>query len=87
MFKLVTDNTADLPLEYLKENNVDYMVLSYILDGVVYGKEKELDWKEFYAMMREGKMPTTSQVNPDEAKRFFEARKTKRFFIWHFPPA
>lgn len=72
MFKLVTDNTADLPLEYLKENNVDYMVLSYILDGVVYGKEKELDWKEFYAMMREGKMPTTSQVNPDEAKRFFE---------------
>ena len=72
MFKLVTDNTADLPLEYLKENNVDYMVLSYILDGVAYGKEKELDWKEFYAMMRDGKMPTTSQVNPDEAKRFFE---------------
>lgn len=72
MFKLVTDNTADLPLEYLKENNVDYMVLSYILDGIAYGKEKELDWKEFYAMMREGKMPTTSQVNPDEAKRFFE---------------
>ena len=72
MFKLVTDNTADLPLDYLKENNVDYMVLSYILDGVAYGKEKELDWKEFYAMMRDGKMPTTSQVNPDEAKRFFE---------------
>ena len=72
MFKLVTDNTADLPLEYLKEHNVDYMVLSYILDGVAYGKEKELDWKKFYAMMRDGKMPTTSQVNPDEAKRFFE---------------
>ena len=72
MFKLVTDNTADLPLEYLKEHKVDYMVLSYILDGVAYGKEKELDWKEFYNMMREGKMPTTSQVNPDEAKNFFE---------------
>ena len=72
MFKLVTDNTADLPVEYLKENNVDYIVLSYILDGVAYGKEKELDWKEFYAMMRDGKLPTTSQVNPDEAKRFFE---------------
>ena len=40
MFKLVTDNTADLPLEYLKEHKVDYMVLSYILDGVAYGKEK-----------------------------------------------
>lgn len=73
MFKLVTDNTADLPLEYLKEQNVDYMFLSYILDGVSYEKEKQLDWKKFYAMMREGKMPTTSQVNPDEARAFFEA--------------
>ena len=62
MFKLVTDNTADLPSEYLKEHNVDYMVLSYIVDGVAYGKEKELDWKEFYAMMRDGKMPTTWEV-------------------------
>lgn len=72
MFKLVTDNTADLPLEYLKEHDVDYMFLSYILDGVSYEKKKQLDWKKFYAMMREGKMPTTSQVNPDEAKDFFE---------------
>lgn len=29
MFKLVTDNTADLPLEYLKVHDVDYMFLSY----------------------------------------------------------
>lgn len=72
MFKLVTDNTADLPQEYLKEHHVDYMVLSYIVDGVSYGKKKELDWKEFYAMMRGGKMPTTSQANPEEAKTFFE---------------
>ena len=72
MFKLVTDNTADLPSEYLKEHNVDYMVLSNIMDLVAYGKEKELDWKEFYAMMRDGKMPTTSQANPEEAKAFFE---------------
>lgn len=72
MFKLVTDNTADLPLEYLKEHDVDYIALSYILDGVSYGKENELDWKIFYHMMREGKMPTTSQANPEEEKLFFE---------------
>lgn len=72
MFKLVTDNTADLPKEYLREHHVDYMILSCIVDGVAYGREKELDWKEFYAMMRNGKMPTTSQVNPEEAKAFFE---------------
>lgn len=72
MFKLVTDNTADLPLEYLRLHDVDYMFLSYILDGQAYAKGKELGWKEFYALMRSGKMPTTSQVNPDEAKSFFE---------------
>ena len=72
MFMLVTDNTADLPLEYLQEHNVGVMSLSYILDGVVYGKDKELDCKEFYGLMRSGKMPTTSQINPDEAKEFFE---------------
>lgn len=72
MFKLVTDNMADLPREYLKEHNVDFMSLSYILDGEEYGKDRELDYKDFYGMMRNGKMPTTSQVNPQEAKIFFE---------------
>lgn len=72
MFKLVTDNMADLPLEYLKEHGVDFISLSYILDGEVYGREKILDYKDFYGMMRNGKMPTTSQINPEEAKLFFE---------------
>ncbi len=73
MFKITTDSTADLPVSYLKENNVGCMPISYILDGVTYGRDRELDWKEFYAMMREqGKMPTTSQINPAEAKEYFE---------------
>ena len=73
MFKITTDSTADLPVSYLKENNVGCMPISYILDGVTYGGDKELDWKEFYAMMREqGKMPTKSQINPAEAKEYFE---------------
>lgn len=73
MFKITTDSTTDLPLEYLQEHNVGCMPISYILDGVTYGKDKELDWKDFYYMMRhEGKMPTTSQINPAEAKEYFE---------------
>lgn len=72
MFKLVTDNTADLSDEYLKQNGIEYMSLSYILEGVVYGKDNEMNWQIFYHMMREGKMPTTSQINPEDAKEFFE---------------
>ena len=57
MFKIITDSTADLPAEYLKEHNVGCLPISYILDGVTYGGDRELDWKEFYAMMRRARCP------------------------------
>lgn len=73
MFKITTDSTTDLPVEYLREHNIGCMPISYILDGVTYGRDQELDWKEFYSMMRnDGKMPTTSQINPAEAKEYLE---------------
>ena len=86
MFKIITDSTADLPEEYLKEHNLGCINLSYILDGVIYGHGQELDWREFYKMMREGKMPTTSQVNPEEAKAFLEevARSEKEILCLSF---
>lgn len=73
MFKILTDSTADLPMEYRKEHDIGCMPISYICDGVTYGGDRELDWKEFYSMMRDqNKMPTTSQINPAEAKAYFE---------------
>lgn len=65
---IITDNTADLPYSYYKENDMDYGYLTYQLDGKTYGKYDELNSKEFYARMRSGAMPTTSQINTEEAK-------------------
>lgn len=71
-FKIITNTTADLPMDYIKEHQLGLIYFNYIMDGVFYGKDRELDWKEFYRMMREeGKMPTTSQVNPQEYKEYF----------------
>ncbi len=71
-FKIITNTTADLPMGYIEENNLGLIYFNYIMDGVSYGKDKELDWKEFYRLMRqEGKMPTTSQVNPQQYKEYF----------------
>ena len=70
-FKIITNTTADLPSAYIEENNLGLIYFNYIMDGESYGQNKELDWKEFYAMMREGKMPTTSQVNPQQFKDYF----------------
>lgn len=72
-FKIVTDSTADLPQEYLEKYNIGCLNLCYTINGETYSGStgRELDWKEFYSMMREGNMPSTSQVNPEEAKEFF----------------
>lgn len=71
-FKIITNTTADLPMQYIKEHQLGLIYFNYMMDGNSYGKDKELDWKEFYRLMREeGKMPTTSQVNPEQYKEYF----------------
>ena len=71
-FKIITNTTADLPLDYVKENNLGLMVFNYTIKGETYSRGHELDWKEFYSMMRDGNMPTTSQVNPMECREYFD---------------
>ena len=44
------------------------MSLTYTIDGETYSREHPLDVSEFYARMRSGSMPTTSQINPQRAK-------------------
>ncbi len=71
-FKIITNTTADLPMQYIKEHQLGLIYFNYIMDGVSYGRDKGLDWKEFYRLMREeGMMPTTSQVNPEQYKEYF----------------
>lgn len=71
-FKIITDTTADLSMEYIRENHLGLIYFNYIMDGISYSRERQLDWKEFYRLMREeGKMPTTSQVNPQEYREYF----------------
>lgn len=67
-FKIVTDSTADLPESYYKEHNVGVLHLSCLLDGEVYGAKNPIVAQTVYDRIRQGSMPTTSQVNPEEAK-------------------
>ncbi len=71
-FKIVTDSGADLPAAYLEENNVGYMHMIYILEGRQYAKENGISEDMFYAKMRGGAMPTTSQLNPAAARAYLE---------------
>ena len=67
-FFIVTDSTTDLPLSYYEEHNVGYMCLSCLMNDKVYNKKNPIDIIDFYDALAGGSMPTTSQINPDEAK-------------------
>ena len=71
-FVITADSTVDLPKAFLEEKQVPVVSLSYIIDGATYKDGEGLTSKEFYDKIREGAMPTTSQVNPEQARDLFE---------------
>lgn len=71
-YVICTESFADLPMDYMSKNNLGYVNSSYTIDGVTYGAGQQLSPEEFYSRVRAGSMPTTSQVNPEEAKEFLQ---------------
>ena len=67
-FVIVSDSTVDLPKEYLQSKQVPIISLSYIMDGVTYEEMDGLSHKEFFEKLRAGSLPTTSQINPEQAR-------------------
>lgn len=68
---LMTDSSCDLPYDFYEKNGIPVVDLSFIVDGVSkFGRE--VTSKEFYTMLRAGKMPSTSAVNVEDAKTAME---------------
>jgi len=70
-FTLVTDSSCDMSEQYLAENEVTTMQLSFTMNEKTM-MCKEMGGAEFYAQMRAGGMPITAQVNVDDATGFLE---------------
>lgn len=75
--KIITDSCCDLPLKYV-DDHVDHLLVLGMpvqVDGVeiIDDLGKSYTHKSFYEKLRQGTMPTTSQVN---AYRFEEAFKS-----------
>lgn len=71
-FMIATDSTVDLPKTFLEENHVLTISLSYVIDGVTYKEMDGLSHEEFFEKLRNGSLPTTSQINPQEARKALE---------------
>ena len=82
-FIISTDTTADLPDNYVRNNNIDVHTLYYSIGNTIYGPDNSLPVKEFYDRMRNGEMPTTMACNPEEAASIFKKRASEGYDILH----
>ncbi len=72
-FVIFTDTSADLPEQYIRDNQLGLLSLSFTIGGETYlCSDMKMTEREFYAKMRAGEAVTTIQVNPDQAEQKFE---------------
>jgi DegV family protein with EDD domain len=80
---ITTDSTSDLPNEYIIEHNLKIIPLYYSLNDIIYGTANTLELKEFYDIMRSGKLPTTAAANPEDIRNIFEELIKDGYDILH----
>ncbi len=74
-YVLISDSTADLPIDVIKELNVEIIPFSYSIDDKPYNyylDERDGNVDEFYSKLKSGAMPVTSQINPAVYKDTFK---------------
>lgn len=71
---ILTDSCSDLPIEYVEKNNMPILGLTVNFQGkeIIDDFGKSIPYKDFYNSVREGEMPTTSQINSYIYKDMFE---------------
>lgn len=74
-YTIVTDSSCNLPESLIDELELEVLPLVFMTDGEEYQsylKGQVTDLKQFYTMMREGKVFTTSLPNLSDAQELFE---------------
>ena len=62
---ILTDSCCDLPISFVKENNIEIVQLRVNIKGKDIPDDlgQSIKYKDFYDMIRAGEMPSTSQAN------------------------
>ena len=92
MLKIFIDSDSDFTLEQAKEWDATMISMPYNLKGkevMPYVDFKKFDGHTYYDILRKGEIPTTSALNPEDYKKYFEpefAAGNDIFYI-HFSAA
>jgi DegV family protein with EDD domain len=72
--KIVTDSACDLSIEYVKKNNIEVLPLLVNINGKFIEDDlgQTISHNEFYKLIKEGAMPSTTQVNVGAFMEVFE---------------
>lgn len=72
-FIISTDACCDIPSKKLKELNVYYIFLSTVLYGkaTIQDYNTDEEFENFYKLLTEGQLPTTSQINIFDFEKYF----------------
>lgn len=73
-YQIVTDSACNLTEEMIDACGLEILPLTFMIDGEQYQsylKGEKTDLKQFYDMMREGKVITTSLPNLQDAEKMF----------------
>lgn len=85
-YQIMTDMTADLPEKYCREKNVEVFDYPFSVDEKEYSSVRELPIKEFYALMRQGKMTRTAQITrgslEDTFRKHLDSGRDVIFFVF-----
>ncbi len=72
-FTLSTDTSCDIFRDELRERGIEYIPIHYTTEGVEKYDEftRDEQIREFYDLIRDGEMPTTSQITMPEYDIYF----------------
>lgn len=74
-FLLSCESTVDMPYAYVSSRQIPVLFYSYLVDDQTYPDDMGRDPQalpRFYDILRQGKLPTTSQLNEYQYEEFLE---------------
>lgn len=76
---IITDSSCDLSYNYISENNLEVIPFPYTINGNEYIDDfgKSLSYKDFYDELRNGSMPSTSQISVYTFEQAFKKHVSK----------
>lgn len=80
---IIADSCCDLSYNYISENNLEVIPFPFSIDGKEYIDDfgRGLSYEEFYTELRNGSMPSTSQITAFTFAEVFRKYVSKGFAV------